>query len=106
MADVFSVDPMVLATILGMGLVTYFTRVAGLVIVRFFTIEGRARAALEAVPAAVLMAVIAPTILATGPAESLAALITLLVAFRLPLWAVVVVGVISVVALRSVFGLF
>lgn len=105
MAELFQTDPMVLATILGMGLVTYLTRIAGVVIVRFFTIDGRARAALEAVPAAVLMAVIAPTILATGPAESAAALITLLVAFRLPLWAVVFVGVISAMVLRGLFGL-
>ena len=50
---------------------------------------------------AVLTAVIAPTALATGPAETIAAAITALAALRLPLLAVIAVGVVSVVALRA-----
>ena len=48
-----------------------------------------------------LVAVIAPTVLATGVPETLAALITALVATRLPLLATILVGVLAVVALRA-----
>ncbi len=58
-----------------------------------FATRGRLKAAFEAVPAAVLTALIAPTVLATGPAESLAAAITIVAALRLPLIAVIVIGV-------------
>jgi uncharacterized membrane protein len=50
------------------------------------------------------MAVVAPVAFATGPAESLAALITAFAAFRLPLVAAVAVGVAAVVALRLALG--
>ena len=63
----------------------------------------RAEAALEALPPANLTADIAPVALATGPAETLAAVITGVAALRLPLLAVVAVGAASVVALRALF---
>jgi uncharacterized membrane protein len=87
--------------IAGMAAATFLTRVAGLWVVRFLKVEGRARAALDAMPPAILMAVVAPVALATGPAETLAAIITAVAAFRLPLVAAVAVGVAAVVALRS-----
>jgi uncharacterized membrane protein len=62
------------------------------------------RSALDAVPPAVLMAVIAPTVFATGPAETIASAITLVAAFRLPLLTAVVIGVVSVVGLRMLLG--
>jgi uncharacterized membrane protein len=46
------------------------------------------------------MAVIAPTALATGWAETIACAVTALVALRLPLLPAVAVGVGTVVALR------
>ncbi len=60
------------------------------------------KAALDAMPAAILMAVIAPTVLATGRCRDVcAAAITAVAAMlRLPLIAVVIVGVVSVVVLR------
>jgi len=100
----FQTDQLTLLAILGMGVATYFTRIAGLILVRFVDLKGRTRAALEAVPVAVLMSVIAPTILATGPAETVAAIVTMLAAFRLPLLGVVVVGVVCVALFRVVFG--
>ncbi|MGH0223496.1 AzlC family ABC transporter permease [Sinorhizobium meliloti] len=51
-----------------------------------------------------LMAVIAPTALVTGPAETLAALATALVATRLPLLAAVAAGVIVVAVARVFVG--
>jgi uncharacterized membrane protein len=49
----------------------------------------------------VLTAVVAPPLLTTGPAETLAGLAAVLAALRLPLLAVVAVGVAAVVALRA-----
>lgn len=105
MESFFQTDPLTLLAILGMGIATYVTRISGLLLVRFVDLRGRTRAALEAVPVAVLMSVIAPTVLATGPAETVAAIITMLAATRLPLLAVVAVGVVSVAVLRAGFGM-
>jgi uncharacterized membrane protein len=89
---------MTLLAIFGMALATYITRVSGLYLMRGVTVKGRLKTALDALPPAILMA---PTILATGLAETIAAAITTGVAvFRLPLVAVIVTGVVSVVLLR------
>lgn len=97
-----TLDPATLLAILAMGAATFATRLAGLVVVQYIPVKGRTRAALEAVPAAVLMAVIAPMVVATGLAETLAAIITALAALRLPLIAVVAVGIVAVVLFRTV----
>ncbi len=88
--------------ITGMAVATYFTRIAGLWAVRRFEARGRMKAALDAVPPAILMAVIAPQVLTGGPAETLASVVTLLAALRLPLIVAVATGVASVVALRLI----
>ena len=100
-----TLDWQVLVTILGMAGVTYLTRVLGFWMIARMTLKGRLAAALEAVPGAVLMAVIAPTILLQGPAEALAAVTTLLLAWRLPILVAVIGGVASVVAFRALLGL-
>lgn len=99
-----TLDPATLAAIAGMAIVTYINRLSGLFLVRFVRLEGRTKAALDALPAAILMAVIAPMVLTEGPAETIASAITVLAALRLPLLAAVAVGVASVVALRHVLG--
>lgn len=91
----------IVALFLAAGIATYLTRVGGLVIVARLKLGRRAVAALEAVPAAVLTAVIAPTVLAHGLAEFLAGLLTIAAATRLPLLAVVAVGVATVIVLRA-----
>ena len=96
-----SVDPVTFAAILAMALVTYATRIAGLFVADRLVLTGRAKAAFDAIPPAVLVAVIAPTALTTGWAEAIAAAITAVAAFRLPLLGTVAVGVIAVVALRN-----
>ena len=98
------IDPATLATWVGMMAVTYASRAGGYWIIRRFSVGGRLKAGLEAVPLAVLTALIAPTVLATGPAESLAALATLLLAWRLPVLAAILGGVAAVVLLRGLFG--
>lgn len=97
-----SIDMTTILAILAMAVVTYFTRIAGLFVADRLVLTGRAKAAFDAIPPAVLIAVIAPTALTTGWAEAIAAAITAFVAFRLPLLATVAVGVVSVVVLRGV----
>jgi uncharacterized membrane protein len=97
-----TIDPLNLAAILGMAIVTYATRVAGLALAGRLNLSARAQAAFDAIPPAVLIAVIAPSALATGWAETGAAAVTALAATRLPFLAVVVVGVVAVVGLRAV----
>ena len=98
--NALSVDPTTALAIGAMAAVTYATRIAGVFLVGRLQLEGRAKAAFEAIPAAVLVAVVAPVMLATGWAETIAAAITVLAAARLPLLAVVAVGVVWVVMLR------
>ncbi len=89
--------------ILLLGLVTYGTRVAGdLVLSRFERIHPRVEAALDAVPTAVMTALVAPMALSTGPAETIAALATVLAALKLPANAALAVGVAAVAGLRYV----
>lgn len=94
-------DPATLAAILAMALVTYATRIAGLLLAERLALSGRSKAAFDAIPPAVLVAVIAPTALATGWPETIAAAITMVAALRLPLLATIAVGVASVVGLRA-----
>lgn len=91
-----------LIAILMMGIVTYLTRIAGLALPANLKLSPRARAAFDAIPPAVLVAVIAPTALATGWRESVAAIICVIAATRLPLLGVVAVGVVAIVLLRMI----
>lgn len=86
--------------ILAMAAATILTRVSGIFLVRYFAIGEETREALDAIPPAVLMAVIAPTALATGWAETIACAVTALAAMRLPLLPSVAIGVGTVVAMR------
>lgn len=100
-----NVDAMTLVAILGMALATYATRVGGLYLLRGVTVKGRLKSALDALPPAILMAVIAPTVLTTGAAETIAAVIAAATAFmRVPLIVTILTGVISVVLLRMILN--
>lgn len=90
-----------IALIVLLGLATYATRVGGyLVLSRFEKIDPRVEAALDAVPAAVLTALVAPAALAGG-AEAVAAIAVILCAARFPILVALAVGVAVVVALRT-----
>lgn len=98
-------DPIILLAIIGMALATFATRVSGPYLMRGITVKGRLKAALDAMPPAILMAVIAPTILTTGIAETIAAAITATAAFmRLPFIVTILIGVASIVLLRMVLS--
>ncbi|HKV01304.1 MAG TPA: AzlD domain-containing protein [Ktedonobacteraceae bacterium] len=75
-------DALALITILGMALVTYITRAGGFWLMGLVTPSPRIEAWLRQIPGAVLVAIIAPTVLASSLAETLAALATALVALR------------------------
>jgi uncharacterized membrane protein len=99
------IDGATLLAIIAMAVATYATRVAGLLVASFVPKTGRARAALEALPAAVLTAVIAPTALATGLPETLATGAAIAAAAaRLPILVVVAIGVAVAAALRWGLG--
>lgn len=95
-----TLDANTLLAILAMAAATILTRVSGVFLIRFLSIGDEMREALDAIPPAVLMALIAPTALATGWAETIACAATAIAAFRLPLLPSVAVGVATVVAMR------
>jgi uncharacterized membrane protein len=96
------VDPSLLLAIIVMGLATYGTRVSGYLFLRNARIEGRAKAALDAVPPAILMAVIAPSVFLGTWIEWLGAAVAFLCAMlRLPLLVTVAMGVVTVAVLRA-----
>ena len=96
-----TLDTQTLLAILGMALVTYATRIAGLALAGRLDLSPRAQAAFDAIPPAVLIAVIAPSALATGWPETGAAVVAAIAATRLPLLGVVAVGVVAVVGFRA-----
>lgn len=98
-----TIDPANLAAILAMGALTYMTRILGFLIADRLPKSGPVRIALDALPPAVLVAVVAPIIM-SGPVEAVAGLAVLVVALRLPLMATVVVGVGIAALLRLAFG--
>ncbi len=87
--------------IITLGLVTYATRIGGhLVLSRFGRLNPRLEAALDAVPAAVMTAIVAPMALATGPMESVAAAIAVLAAFRFSMHATLILSIGALVVMR------
>ena len=100
MPEWFAFDTVTVAAILGMAGVTWLTRMTGYALARRIAITGRAKAALEAMPPAILTAIIAPMALSEGIPEAVAAAVTVLAALRLPTLVAVAVGVATVVLLR------
>lgn len=89
--------------ILACALATYLTRCGGhLVLSRFGHVNHRVNAALDAVPTAVMAALVAPFLLTHGPAEAVAICIVGLIALRVPLMFSVAAGMIAVVGLRII----
>ena len=99
------VNPLSLLTIAGMALATYATRAGGLWIMARVTPSPRVEAWLRNIPGSVLMAIVAPAALTSGPADALAALVTALVAARTKnLLLAMIIGVATVWILRQVIG--
>lgn len=88
--------------ILACALATYATRTGGhLILSRFGTTHYRLEAALEAVPTAVLTALVAPSLITNGPAEAIAVLVGGLIALRYPLVVSVISGLGTLIVLRG-----
>ena len=86
-----------------MALTTYATRAGGLWLASRFDLSERAGAWLDQIPGAILVSLVAPTVLTGGPAEALAALAVVVVAVRTAsLPAAMVTGVVAVVVLRAI----
>jgi uncharacterized membrane protein len=97
-----SFDPTAVLLILALALATYGTRIGGhLILSRFEKLDPRVEAALDAVPAAVITALVVPAVLATGIAETIAASVTILAALRLPVIPTLLIGAVTVSVLRA-----
>jgi len=90
-----------LIAIVLMALATYTTRAGGLWLASHFDLSEWAGAWLDQIPGAILVSLVAPTVLMGGPAEVLAALAVVIVAVRTgSLPAAMVTGVGTVLLLR------
>jgi uncharacterized membrane protein len=88
--------------ILLMALATYATRVGGLWLASRLDLSERAGAWLDQIPGAILVSLVAPTVLTGGPAEALAAIAVVIVALKTgSLPAAMVTGVGAVLLLRT-----
>jgi len=96
-------ETLTILTILGMALVTYATRAGGFWLMGLVTPSPRIEAWLKQIPGAVLVAIIAPTVLASSVAETLAAVATVLVAIRTKnVLIAMLVGVTTIALLRLI----
>lgn len=86
--------------IVGMAIVTAATRYVGYWALGGRQLTTRTKHILSAVPVSVLTAIVAPMVLATGIPESVAAMVTILLAWRFPTIIAIAGGVASVVLLR------
>lgn len=93
-------------TILGMLVVTYSTRLIGFFALRNRKLSPRMARTMEAAPACVLLAVIAPHFVSPHPHEWLAMAITVWAAWRLPMLQTVLLAVGSSALLGWLFSLF
>lgn len=97
-----STDPLVVATILGMAVITYATRVTGLWLMGRVQPTPRLAAWMRQIPGAILVSLVAPAVLSGALADAVAGLATLLVAWRTRnLLLAMVVGIAVVALLRA-----
>lgn len=84
------------------GVLTYGTRIAGHIVLTWIgTIPPRVEAALNAVPAAVLTAIVIPVLVSGGWPERIAIALSALLALKLPLIVTVAAGTGFVAAARA-----
>ena len=98
-----NLDPQALLAIALMALATYATRAGGLWLASRLALSERMEAWLGYIPGAILVSLVAPTVLTGGLAETLAAVAVILVALRTgSLPVAMVAGVGAVLVLRAV----
>lgn len=84
-----------LLTILGMGMVTYFTRVFGFLLLRNKTLNDKQTRMMSIAPGCVFIAIIAPEFLTGTLGDILALCVTFIVALRLGMLGTIVIGITS-----------
>jgi uncharacterized membrane protein len=95
-----ALDPYNLMLIALVTAVTLATRLGGALIMARVQLGPSAKAAFEAMPVAVMTAVLAPAALTQGWAEALAAIIAVIVGLRAPMYVVLITGMVCVVLFR------
>ncbi|GHO46607.1 AzlD family protein [Ktedonospora formicarum] len=94
-------------TILGMGVATYLTRIGGIWLMTYIRLSGRLKGWMNALPGAILVALIAPSVFTTNIADMGAALVTLFIAVKTRnVLLAMLVGWISVLGFRWLQGNF
>jgi len=94
-------DPVLTLTILAAALATYATRIGGYLLIKSMkTIPPRMEAALNAVPAAVLAALVAPSFVYGGMDVTVTLLFALVIGFRAPSLIMLIASWIFVIAIR------
>lgn len=89
--------------IISAAIVTYLTRIGGHVVLsRFDKIHPRVEAGLNAVPIAVITAIVIPALVTGGWAEIITLLIAGFASLRISLLSVFVLGWVSIFLLRSI----
>ena len=102
MADLVSLDPVAVAAILAMALVTVVAKVGGIWFVRHVEVSERLQAGLDVLPGAIVIAVLGPELAAGGPAEWGASALVLAVMWRTEsIVLALVTGVVAVVSFRA-----
>ncbi len=81
-ASALSLDPLVVAVILAMALVTVLTKVGGLWLLSRTEVGERVEAGLRVLPGAIVIALLGPELAAGGPAEWAAAGVVLFTMWR------------------------
>jgi len=81
-ADPFALTPVTVGVVLAMAAVTYLTKAGGLWLLGRVDRSERAEAALDALPGAVVVSILAPAVVTAGPPTWLAAAVTVIAARR------------------------
>jgi uncharacterized membrane protein len=80
--DPFALEPLIVAVVLAMALVTYLTKAGGLWALGHVDLPDGAEVALDALPGAVVVSILAPAVAAASPPTWLAAGVVVLAARR------------------------
>lgn len=103
MAEMLSLDPLVVAVVLAMTAVTVFTKVGGIWLVRQVELSDRLEAGLTVLPGAIVIAVLGPELAAGGPAEWGAAGLVLVIMWRTEsILLALCTGVVAIVTFRAI----
>ena len=102
MAEIFSLDPLVVGVVLAMAIATYATKAGGLWLLEHVELSDRLEAGLSVLPGAIVIAILGPQLADGGPAEWAAVGIVLVVMWRTRnILLALVAGVGSVVLFRA-----